>query len=155
MARCGQYGCRDSAPSESYGSHASFAVGKKLALDLPETYFDDRPSFMSWRPVCTLDKRVDPLSLAGAYDVFKFTMHRASDVDRHFIAMFFGTDYEVNIEDRRPDIVSLAVPDTDAAHYSQSTPVCEVKTRQNITAEHVLIQVGGFAKTFRDVRVVY
>jgi hypothetical protein len=67
-------------------------------------------------------------------------MHRASDVDRYFIAMFFGTDYEVNIEVRRPDIVSLAVPDTDAAHYSQSTPVCEVKTRQNITAGEYMKQ---------------
>jgi hypothetical protein len=80
-----------------------------------------------------LDKCVDPLSSAGRVkhrphrtDDFKSIMHRASDknvVDRYFIVMFFGTDYEVNIEVRLSDIVALAAPDADAVHYSQSTPV--------------------------------
>jgi hypothetical protein len=42
-------------------------------------------------------------------DIFKSTVHRAANkniVDRYSIALFFGTDYEVNIEASQLNIVS-------------------------------------------------
>ncbi|KAG1739486.1 uncharacterized protein EDB91DRAFT_387902 [Suillus paluster] len=45
-------------------------------------------------------------------DVFKSTVHRASNkniVDRYSIALFFGTDYEVNIEASHLNFVSLTI----------------------------------------------
>ncbi|OJA18276.1 hypothetical protein AZE42_04992 [Rhizopogon vesiculosus] len=143
--------------------HAALAVGKKLfglfalALDLPETYFDDK-TLHSAATMRTLHYPPQPHALddkilgIGAHtdfvcftilwqqadiqalqvlnshqqwinvpplpgtlivkflgdqlarwtnDVFKSTVHRAANrnaVDRYSIALFFSTDYEVNIE---------------------------------------------------------
>ncbi|KAJ8583594.1 Clavaminate synthase-like protein [Rhizopogon salebrosus TDB-379] len=142
--------------------HATLTVGKKLfglfamALDLPETYFDDKTMYSAAnmrtlhyppQPDALDDKVlgigahtdftcftilwqqagiqalqvlnshqqwIDVPPLPGTLvinlgdqfarwtnDVFKSTVHRACNrnaVDRYSIAMFFGTDYEVNIE---------------------------------------------------------
>jgi hypothetical protein len=47
-------------------------------------------------------------------DIFKSTVHRAANkniIDRYSIALFFGTDYEVNIEVSRLIIVSRYLMD--------------------------------------------
>lgn len=68
-------------------------------------------------------------------DVFKSTVHRAANrnaVDRYSIALFFGTDYEVNIEARHSNIVFKQYLMPDPVHYSRSTLVCHLTTRRNI-----------------------
>ncbi|KAG2337944.1 Clavaminate synthase-like protein [Suillus weaverae] len=142
--------------------HAALAVGKKLfclfalALDLPETYFNDKTLYsaatmrtlhyppqpdapddkilgigahtdfvcftilwqqMGLEALQVLNSReqwinVPPLpgtlviNLGDQFarwtnDIFKSTVHRAANknmIDRYSIALFFGTDYEINIE---------------------------------------------------------
>jgi len=168
--------------------HASFAVGKKLfalfalALDLPETYFDDKTMYpaaamrsLHYPPqpdalddkvfgigahtdfmcftVLWQQEGIQSLQVLNSHqqwinvpplpgtlvinlgdqlarwtnDVFKSTVHRASNrnvVDRYSIAMFFGTDYEVNIEP-----IYTCVPSENPAKYPAITAGEYVKQR--------------------------
>ncbi|KIJ59069.1 hypothetical protein HYDPIDRAFT_118899 [Hydnomerulius pinastri MD-312] len=108
--------------------HEAVGVGKvlfplfALALNLPETYFDDECFTILWQQpgitalqVRNSEKRwIDAIPIDGTLviniadqlalwtnDVFKSTVHRAmnkSGQERYSIPLFFGTDYHVNIE---------------------------------------------------------